>query len=210
MSYISNDPSKPKLLFIHIPKTGGTSVEEWFEKTYGVQNITVHKHAPINYRNLSSIDAYKFSTVRNPFSRAVSWYQQALSLILLGESTTRFQIHGLVKEEWDKGFDYFIQHYFHVSRMNPGDDIPICPATNQVDYICLDGKLAVDKLLRFENLDMEFKEIEKITGTKHGLGRLKVGPSDDLRDWRKVYTPASKKLIEDIYKKDLDFFSYEF
>ena len=197
-------------MFVHIPKTGGTSVEHWFQKVYGKEHVVVHKHAPISYKNLNDLEMFKFATIRNPFSRAVSWYQQALSLILLDESIKRFHIHGLTLEAWEKGFDYFVQNFYDRSSRNPGDDIDISPAFTQWSYVSVNGKLAVDHLVRFEDLDQEWKKIEEMVGTNYGLGKLKVGPSDALRDWKKVYTPSSKKLIEEIYKEDFEKFNYEY
>lgn len=210
MSYYSTHPSLPNLMFIHTPKTAGTSVENWFWKVYGKQNVVVHKHAPIHYSILSELKMYKFSIIRNPFSRAVSWYQQGLSLILLDESIKRFNIEGLTQEAWNKGFDYFIQTFFEKKGVNPGSDISISPSYTQYYYLTINDTIAVDKILRFENLSYEFKQIEEIVGSNYGLEKLKIGPSDNLRDWKKVYTPTSKRLIEHIYKKDLDYFNYEF
>jgi len=210
MSYLSTDLDKPRLLFIHIPKTAGTSVKDWFWKVYSDDGYKAFQHAPISYKELRFTDSYKFTIVRNPYSRAVSWYQQALSLILKNESEKVFKIKGLNRKSWDKGFDYFIQNFFDRVAANPNEDIPISPATNQLDYISIDGKILVDKILRFEKIDEEFQEIEKITKTNFGLGKWKVGPSDNLRDWKKVYTETSKSLIEEIYKKDFNFFDYGF
>lgn len=210
MSYYTTHPSIQPLLFVHIPKTAGTSVENWFRKVYSPEYVVTHKHAPIWYNRLCDKDMFRFTIVRNPFSRAVSWYQQALSLILLDESIKRFQISGLTMDAWNKGFDYFIQNFYHREGVNPGDDILISPAYTQHSYLAGNGKLLVDKIIRFENLKTEFQEIENIVGSNFGLEHLKIGPSDKLRDYKTVYTPTSRRLIEEIYKKDLEEFNYEF
>ena len=55
-----------KPIFIHVPRTGGTSIRAMFDghiRCYG------HQAA----RNLK-LDAWSFAFVRNPYERATSWY----------------------------------------------------------------------------------------------------------------------------------------
>jgi hypothetical protein len=68
---------KHKILFIHIPRTGGTSVENHFnyQSKHGwnpknSQHLTLEEYS--NHYNLD--DYFKFTVVRNPWDRLVSWY----------------------------------------------------------------------------------------------------------------------------------------
>ena len=70
---------KEKILFIHIPRTGGSSVEKYFsfsgdsnlKKIDTAQHVTLKEYCD-SYENLD--EYYKFSIVRNPWDRLVSWY----------------------------------------------------------------------------------------------------------------------------------------
>lgn len=210
MTCLTSHENKTNVLFIHIPKTAGTSVKTWLQNYYGKSNVKIYQHAPVTYKKLYTVENYKFTVIRNPYSRAVSWYQQALSLILLNEAQTRFKIHGLTLETWEKGFDYFLQNFFHLCGTNPGDDIPISPMQNQVDYIFHNNIMCMDKIIYFERLDEDFKFIQNLVGCDTDLEKHKVGPSDKIRNWRTVYTSESKKLIEKFYEKDLNYFNYCF
>jgi hypothetical protein len=72
-----------KLLFIHIPRTGGTSVEKFFEfkshdnllsgrppTVYNGQHFTLSEYA----EKINVEKYFKFTIVRNPWDRLLSWY----------------------------------------------------------------------------------------------------------------------------------------
>lgn len=67
---------KYKFIFIHIPKTGGTSVEKIFDRKASVRN-TRYKHSTLqDLEKLRKVDNsyFKFSFVRNPWDMTVSMY----------------------------------------------------------------------------------------------------------------------------------------
>ena len=67
---------KPYILFIHVSKTGGTSLYEWLKNYKVVDYLNDH----VSYRDAEIIlnryinlnEYYKFSIVRNPYDRAYS------------------------------------------------------------------------------------------------------------------------------------------
>ena len=62
-----------KFIFIHIPKTGGSSIEQIFGRENRLKDKTVH--APLSVYDLEKYkDYYKFSFVRNPWDKLVSEY----------------------------------------------------------------------------------------------------------------------------------------
>lgn len=74
-----------KLLFIHIPKTGGTYIEKTLKKNgYNVgtysnlnksKNNCSHWHTPPKYnKNINFKDYITFTVVRNPYTRFISEY----------------------------------------------------------------------------------------------------------------------------------------
>ena len=79
--------NKKKLIFIHIPKTGGTTIEEYMNAIkkptlrhgYGVFKNIVFQHFRWNdYIDFMGIDSFnnytKFSIVRNPYELIISEY----------------------------------------------------------------------------------------------------------------------------------------
>lgn len=79
------------ILFIHIPKAGGTSIEEWLRQSYplsfhnsrvdhGLPCVPQHFHAELlAYLFEKSFLDYSFAVVRNPYWRLLSEYNYRMS-----------------------------------------------------------------------------------------------------------------------------------
>lgn len=64
-----------KWAYIHIPKTGGTSISSVLSKVNGTERVTMHD----SIRAFDNADGYFiFTFVRNPFTRLLSAYQHSL------------------------------------------------------------------------------------------------------------------------------------
>jgi len=93
-------------VFIHIPKTAGISVQNWYRETYG----KFHKcmHGDVNHHVLSHVNARMKSwcVVRNPYDLVHSWYRYKHQM--LQESRHRDADEHAA---WRKGFEYWLEHY---------------------------------------------------------------------------------------------------
>ena len=73
-----------KFIFIHPGKCGGSTIKREFldlSRKYKFDTLHRQKHKPLDFfinliqsNNQDPADFYKFSIVRNPWDRAVSWY----------------------------------------------------------------------------------------------------------------------------------------
>lgn len=118
-------------VFIHIPKTGGTSIR----KTLKIKPELYH-------RRLDEFDPFPentFAVVRNPYDRAVS---------LCGHFRNHTYITPEIFEDWclnaksprlHKGYK---AHFF-----DP-----------MLDYISINGEMKVKDILKFENIAEEFQD----------------------------------------------------
>lgn len=68
---------KSKILFVHIPRTGGSSVEKFFDykfngkwNTRNAQHCTLQEYS----EDYDLEDYFTFTIVRNPWDRLLSWY----------------------------------------------------------------------------------------------------------------------------------------
>ena len=69
---------KYKTIFIHIPKTAGTSISTYFNEQQTRLRMQPGKHDTIYHIKQRFFNIYnsysKFTIVRNPYDRMVSWY----------------------------------------------------------------------------------------------------------------------------------------
>jgi chondroitin 4-sulfotransferase 11 len=175
-----------KVLFVHIPKTGGTSISQWLGgPTSGHPKIETllekTKGNPVT-----------FTVVRNPWDRAVSAY----TYLFKTSKVSGFQ------QYIDKGtpsFDDFIKGLETVKV----DHMWFNGATPQVEWI----RPGVDIVLKFENLREDFKIIQKITGDFRPLPHLNGSRHGHYSEY---FTPETRDIIAKIFHEDIERFGYEF
>jgi len=179
-------------IFIHINKTGGTSIE----KALGLPLI--HKTA-LEYRteigNVRWQEQFSFAIIRNPWDKVASQYSYR-SMI----NETELKKHPVPFNDWvkrvfvDRDPDYY------------NDQKMFAP---QVDWLTdLEGNNLVDFVGRFENLHNDWHIIcAKIH--KHGVELPHVKKSSKA-NYRNAYNTESIAIIADWFAKDTEFFSYTF
>lgn len=187
-------------IFIHIPKTAGTSVLKALGKNTkeGRYHLPwyVYKNANPNYFD----NSFKFCFVRNPWDRAYSAYEYLKSGANNSAPTEMVQSIGRFNDFNDFVIKGLSKGFFRSNLLFlPQSDFIL-------DY---DGNPIVDFMGRFENLDDDFIQIAE---------RLKISPLLDTTNvtpkkranYRDAYTQKSMGLIADIYSSDIRFFNYEF
>lgn len=203
------------ILFVHIPKTAGTSIRKWFKLTYGKIDDLIH--APISYPTMQSLNQSmpSFTIVRNPYDRALSFYKYRKQILEIHSSRLQYQEELKI---WEKGFDAWIENYLHkpwtvfdgdLKIFYPGGEGDLAPWTNMIDYITIKDKVVVDHIIKIENLNTEFQKIKSISNSKYDVP-VRNTSNFQTGHYREIYTSHSKKIVEDLYKRDLDYFNYNF
>jgi len=224
-------------IFIHIPKTAGQSIEQVF---LDLLRLNWETRAPLLLRqndwpelgppHLAHLigtdyvkckyltqeifdDYYKFSFVRNPWDRMVSIYKQ------LGYfhryDFKSFLINIFEQKVWERKY-WFVRP--------------------QSDFVCNeDGKLLVDFVGRFENLQNDFYDIcEKINLplielpfinktkkaitlnrnpgklVKYAWYQIKGKQIQFHKNYQDYYDSESRDLVATIYQSDIELFEYRF
>ena len=210
-----------RCLFVHVPRTGGTSIEaalgmagdvdvEDEDRLFG--RIRSEKYRQLGFgsdffqhltlreiRSLESAtrsrDYFSFAVVRNPWERAVSVYAR----LVAGEAGVLAQQLG-VADPSSLSFRGFL---------DLAADCPHPHLKPQLDFLVDDaGVVAVDLVCRFEQLDVCFDEVRR------RLNRLDLAlPHVNRsvhRHYSSYYDRATRDQVAKIYARDIEAFGYSF
>jgi len=186
---------KAKFIFIHIQRTGGSSIINLLKEHLKVHLDVVSQHgnarSPENFLLKDNSGYFTFSMVRNPWARIFSWYLLINKENLQDLETEKAKFQHFL--ETDMAFNAGDLHFHY----------------NQVDYLSNEeGSLWTNKIYRFEdyrnsiidlfqNLNQPFTNIPKLNGS------VKIKYQD-------YYTDTSKKLLSQKCQKDIEYFGYRF
>ena len=188
-----------KIVFIHIPKTGGTSIEQMMREggKYQLYYLGVRNKRSMHHYMAKELkaemgrmfDVYrKFSFVRNPYDRIVSEYFWCPfgKRKNVGFDDFLKYVGGIIKSNnyfSNIYHDHFIPQYYFLFDDNN---------RQMIDYIF--------KFEDFENAVGFIKSKFKLNGN---LPHLNKGGREEL-----ILTEEQKEKIYQMYKVDFDIFNY--
>ena len=205
---------KNRFIFIHIPKTAGTSLALlWKQKGYIAAQEWKNwylKNDHISAARLKSRiddedvlsgyrwqDFYKFSIVRNPFDLLISYWQY--------KRRSPSQIHH--SESMAMDFNDFV---FYL--LENCDDPTANPIRNgQFSWLeDLNQNLLVDKVIRLDDLTHDYKNICKKIGIEFQLPAVLNATAGPFYNHHEYYNSESRVLVERIFETDLNKYEFEF
>lgn len=201
-----------KFIFVHIPKCGGTSIEENigfnFEKNIGFdfekQNNIKGKHTKYfrlsDYEHLlgdSISEFFTFSLIRNPWERMVSNYNSDIisSNVTIDGKNTIEEKKDISFEEYlnlvlNKKIDNYVVNYKSWYNGNKYKSDYICKLENiQSDFSYVCGRLGIDN-----------RQLEHVNKTDYTYNK----------DYRSYYNNETKDLIYKSFKYEIMKFKYDF
>jgi len=190
---------KHKFIFVHIPKTGGTSIQYLFTKNNNVTKKENKKHFTSNdyqRENVNEWNSYfKFSFVRNPFDFLVSYYIFRMKMINgeLGR-TERF----MSKKYKNSNFKSWVcNNFFNDPRV-----------MTYFDFLSINEKIELDYIGKFENFQEDFNIIcDKIGIPQQQLPHINKSKH---KHYTEHYDDETRELVAEKYAKDIEYFGYEF
>ncbi len=192
---------KYKCIFVHIPKTGGISIKQSLFNCYSpLPHFGVSDYRLI-FGKAAFEEYFKFAFVRNPWCRVLSAYL----FLKKGGCTTR-------DKQWSK---------IHLAKYNTFNDFALVWLNKiniytQIHFIPQshfiydnEGKTQINHVAYFENIEKEFEYLRKIVNPNAQLQHLNKTSSKKIR-YQDYYTPQTRKIVADLYQKDISLLKYKF
>ena len=185
-----------KTIFIHIPKTAGTSL---VKSIYGDVSAEGHRRMSF-YEDIFTnklTKYFKFCFVRNPYDRLYSSYKFLQKGGMNKHDEKAFEMH--LKKHTD--FEDFVLNGLTKELMN--EIIHFIPQTN---FICNDkGLVLVDFIGKFENIKKDIVTLEEKLNLEIILPHLNSNKKDNYIN---VYTYKMMKKVKEFYKNDFEILGY--
>lgn len=208
---------KHKFVFIHIPKTGGHSVDKYFIQKGLVDDDKWHctGNQIMKYMGVEKWKEYQtFTIVRNPWDRMVSEYswQGGLGKDQIptpwGDKNVTFKqflkmVFNSPHDHHDMNLVRNFDTWYRLQEVKDGH------LNDQYSFITdQNNNMIIDNLIRFENLNQQFKQML----TKVGL------PPEDLphlnkskhKHYTEYYDQESIDLVACRFKRDIETLGYDF
>lgn len=203
-----------KFLFIHIPKTAGTSIRRvlapWCVKPAHNQYRRLLSHLPVpedpekawlrihdtaRWARLKLPrevfdNSLKFAVVRNPYDYAVSYYE-------FQRGNPASSRHAKAQGE---DFPAFLERMERKNRIK---------GIRQSEWVTdRSGRIIVDRILHFERLDTEFPALLEDLGIADASPLPRVNTTQ-REDYRSYYDRATRQLATELFLRDLALFGYD-
>lgn len=205
---ISSNPWLPDerrlgVIFTHVPKSAGTSIVDtlFHQKS---RHVPIRRYAAYDEERFSR--AFKFTFVRNPWSRIYSAYHYLHCVVGKGNKfvdwvwATQYLGDTPTFEEFvlrlrDRRYLRCIKRYIHFR--------------DQLDWISIPGRPGVmDFIGRFEVLESDFADVCRILGRPElTLCQLRAGTE---HNYREAFTCEMVGIVGDVYRRDIEALGYEF
>ena len=179
-----------RLLFIHIPKTGGSSVENFFTSNYSEGGLeSKHKTAkayesefPYEFK-----EYFTFSIIRNPWEKCYSHYNYR------------------ARDNSQNGFTGFSDFKNWILRKINS------PLVFQTQFDFLKNaydEILLDHIMSFENLQEDFNIVCDKIGIPHS--QLPHKNKTKHKHYTEYYDEETKSIVAEKYAKDIEYFNYKF
>lgn len=195
-------------IFVHIPKTAGSSIAKALGADW--QNHKDLKRYRHELGPAALADFFVCTVVRNPWDRLVSDYRFQSRLGGHRDSKLHVFDENGRKRSFAQWLDAVINDPFKYPASVWGGSVSegIHRWSPQTEWISLDGRIAVDEIIRFEQLG------DGLAGVASRLG-IEVPPLPHLkRSFRSAYPDyydaRTRRLVEEVFAGDIQAFGYSF
>jgi hypothetical protein len=225
---------KYRYIFLKTTKTAGTSIEIALAKFSGPEDIIT----PISPEDEKIRKKLGYQGPMNYSTPLRGYGIKDFALFLLkGRRKRWFYNHITAKEVrarvglqiWDGYFKFCVERnpwdrvvslYYWQNRTEPRQpfsafvqsDAPLSLKRKGFDLYTIDGRVAVDKICRYENLSEELEAIRTRLGIpeKLDLPHAKSRFRKEKESYRDIYGEKEKEKIAELFSDEIKLFGYEF
>lgn len=199
--------------FVHIPKTAGSSFEQWCKDNVAHDRQLKHCTARDAQRLWFDLGTV-FTFVRNPYDRLVSQFhfvgQRAQERIqrrargLKTKKSTDEKTDQQIVQLYEQGFENWL-HILHNQEPSAYDlgNIMYQRGAPQTDWF----DNTIDIVIRVEHLTEDFAQIQQLLSCTAPLPVTNTSTRSHYRDY---YTAQSRTVADQLVAPDLERFGYEF
>ena len=215
-------------IFIHIPKNAGTSIVTSISKHLDDNGLSpgvhpIRKHEPaLNYlygmNKQTFLKCNKFSVIRNPLDRLVSWYFYNKDFWNNKENLPTLETYNCYSSSCknkfiESDFNSWIKELTDYGGEGACKDTT-CPfhitAAQHLFLVDRAGKILVSSVLRYENLSTEWEHFSSYILKTDNPPKLSTKNKGTYgKHYLEYYSKGSVKIAKDIYKKDFEYFNYK-
>jgi len=202
-----------KFIFIHIPKSAGSSVSQALNRYSDLSSNDVFSNIRLKHETAGIIreaDKNRFENyitfcfVRNPWDRVVSWYfyENANQHGFRSVFPTFEDFVSYLDRAWEL---IKLQSDYRMYRvMNDPYVIPL----PQTDFVLdTEGHLMVDYVGRLENINEDFHQLTDILNLKVELPYLNKVAHKNYWDY---YSKKTRDIIQKCFQGEIDYWRYQY
>jgi len=198
-----------KKLFIHIPKTGGISIR---------RNQKTNKHILKPPHSLVK-EPYRLETKKMYSDYRMWWHWKCIDWP--PQYINEYKTFAIIRNPWDRkasqyyytlkrnykeynSFEEFLESRNQITIRNHMN--PYMSWTTQYDYVVNHDRKITTDILRFENYD---EDVNLYFNLSKNVKPSNVTGSNE-GSYKDIYTPETIQIVADWYKKDIDYWGYDF
>ena len=189
--------NRNKMLFIHIPKSGGTSLRSYLGLLDGDKREEGNKHSWLDTEELRCKYQHyiKFTVVRNCYRRIASYYS------FLKHKNAGF-------ERFPEDFVSFLK--LRKDKLESDTEINRWMYMDQTKYILTEaGEKTVDIIIDYDNLDDEVGELLKkrnMLRPSVSMRSLNVTPA---YNYMGLYTDEAVAIVNQLCETEIEYFGWK-